>query len=232
MFCARLTDFCSKLSEFLKKSKCLKFKLQIYFVSLFFIVRVSWKRYLTYKIVCDKMKDKVKHKKISWKRILLFFIIATIISSIFRFDVFDLKSQVKELPTWIFVSTTVFLEGSGVLLGAFIAITLLKKKRKTEITLFGTSKSKSLIMAIIPLIILSLMGVKNEFQMNVHLYGFMVIIGTFLYCIFEEYGWRGYLQEELKSLKPWKKYILIGFIWYVWHLSFLTQATLGDNLFF
>jgi len=48
----------------------------------------------------------------------------------------------------------------------------------------------------------------------------------------EEYGWRGYLQEELKELKPWKKYLIIGFIWYLWHLTFLTKASLGDNLFF
>ena len=48
----------------------------------------------------------------------------------------------------------------------------------------------------------------------------------------EEYGWRGYLQEEFKTLKPWKKYLLIGFIWYLWHLTFLTKASIGDNIFF
>ncbi|WP_317167132.1 CPBP family intramembrane glutamic endopeptidase [Winogradskyella wichelsiae] len=57
-------------------------------------------------------------------------------------------------------------------------------------------------------------------------------MGTLLYCIMEEYGWRGYLQEELKTLKPWKKYLLIGTIWYLWHLTFLTKATVGENLFF
>ena len=48
----------------------------------------------------------------------------------------------------------------------------------------------------------------------------------------EEYGWRGYLQEELQFLKPVVKFLLIGFIWYAWHLSFLTKATVVDNLFF
>jgi membrane protease YdiL (CAAX protease family) len=48
----------------------------------------------------------------------------------------------------------------------------------------------------------------------------------------EEYGWRGYLQEELKSFKSWQKYLVIGFMWYVWHLTFLTGATIADNLFF
>lgn len=178
------------------------------------------------------MKDAIEHNKIGWKRILIFFIIATTISNIFRFDIFELKSELERLPAWIFILTTVLLEGSGVIIGAFIAFLLLKKKRKTAMTLFGTSKSKSLIMAIIPIIILTIIGVKNEFELGSHLYGFIAIIGTLIYCIMEEYGWRGYLQEELKTLKAWRKYLIIGFIWYLWHLTFLTTATVGDNLFF
>ena len=48
----------------------------------------------------------------------------------------------------------------------------------------------------------------------------------------EEFGWRGYLQNEFSYLKPIKKYFLIGFIWYLWHLSFLTNTIIKDNLFF
>ena len=178
------------------------------------------------------MTDAIEHNKISWKRILLFFVIATVISNIFRFDIFELKSELEQLPTWVFILITIFLEGSGVIIGALIAIFLLKKHKKTEITLFGTSKSISLLMAIIPITILTLIGVNNEFKLESHFYGFIAIIGTLLYCIMEEYGWRGYLQEELKTLKPWQKYLIIGIIWYLWHLTFLTKATVGDNLFF
>ena len=173
-----------------------------------------------------------EHQKISWKRILIFFIIATAISNIFRFNIFEHKSELEKLPNWIFILSAVLLEGSGVIIGALIAIWFLKKKRKTEMTLFGTSKSKSLIMVIIPIIILTIIGVKNEFDLDSHIYGFIAIVGTLLYCIMEEYGWRGYLQEELKTLKPWQKYLSIGFIWYLWHLTFLKEASIGDNLFF
>jgi len=172
------------------------------------------------------------NQRINWKRIVIFLIIAITISNIFRFDIFELKLQLEKLPTWIFIFTSVLLEGSGVIIGALIIIPFLKKERKTEISLFGTSKSKSLIMAIIPIIILTIIGVKNDFGMDYHIYGFIAAIGTFLYCIMEEYGWRGYLQEELKEFKPWKKYLMIGFIWYLWHLTFLTKASVGDNLFF
>jgi membrane protease YdiL (CAAX protease family) len=172
------------------------------------------------------------NQHINWKRLVIFLIIAITISNIFRFDIFELKSELEKLPTWIFIFTTVLLEGSGVIIGALIIIPFLKKERKTEISLFGTSKSKSLIMATIPIIILTIIGVKNDFGMDYHIYGLIAAFGTFLYCIMEEYGWRGYLQEELKRLKPWKKYLIIGFIWYFWHLTFLTKASVGDNLFF
>lgn len=169
---------------------------------------------------------------INWKRVLLFLLIAITISNIFRFDVFELKSELEKLPTWIYILTSILLEGSGVIIGALIIIPFLKKQRKTEISLFGTSKTKSLLMASIPILVLVVNGVKNDFEMNNHIYGLVASIGTILYCIMEEYGWRGYLQEELKELKPWKKYLIIGFIWYLWHLTFLTKASLGDNLFF
>lgn len=172
------------------------------------------------------------NEHINWKRIILFFLVAIVISNIFRFDVFELKSELEKLPTWIFILTTLLLEGSGVFIGALIAIFFLKKHRKTEITFFGTSKSKSIVMAVIPIILLTIIGVKNQFELNLHLYGFIAIIGTLLYCIMEEYGWRGYLQEELKILKSWQKYLIIGFLWYLWHLTFLTKATVGDNFFF
>ena len=174
----------------------------------------------------------MENNNISWIRVIIFFTVATLISNIFRFDIFEFKTELEKLPSWIFIFTTVLLEGSGVIIGALIIIPFLKKERKTEISLFGTSKSKSLIMATIPIIILTIIGVKNDFGTDYHIYGFIAVIGTFLYCIMEEYGWRGYLQEELKILAPWKKYLIIGFIWYLWHLTFLTKANIGDNLFF
>jgi membrane protease YdiL (CAAX protease family) len=169
---------------------------------------------------------------ISWERIIIFLLISILISNIFRFDIFEIKPELEKLPTWIFILTSVLLEGSGVIIGALIILPLLKKQRKTEISLFGTSKTKSLIMMFIPIALLVIIGVKNDFEMNYHIYGFIAAIGTFLYCIMEEYGWRGYLQEELKRLKSWEKYLIIGFLWYLWHLTFLTKASLGDNLFF
>jgi membrane protease YdiL (CAAX protease family) len=177
------------------------------------------------------MKDKME-KQVSWKRVAIFFVVATLISNVFRFDIFEIRTDLEQLPTWIFILLSVLLEGSGVIAGALIALTLLKKNREIQITFFGTSKPKSIIMAVIPIVILTIIGVDNELDMNPHLYGLIAIIGTLIYCLMEELGWRGYLQEELRDLKPWPKYLIIGFVWYLWHLSFLTKATVVDNLFF
>ena len=98
---------------------------------------------------------------INWKRVILFFVIATLISNTFRFDIFEFKTSLEKLPTWLFILSSVFLEGSGVIIGGLIALTMLKKKRRTQISFFGTSKQKSVIMAVIPIAILTIIGVTN-----------------------------------------------------------------------
>ncbi len=170
--------------------------------------------------------------KIDYKRLLLFLIIAISLSNIFRFDVFKFNQELEKLPTWINLLIAVFLEGSGVFLGAILALQILRKSRPTEIGLFGTQPSKALLMSIIPIILLTIIGVKNEHGLNPHFYGFIAVFGSWLYCILEEYGWRGYLQEEFKGLNPFIRFGLIGFIWYFWHLSFLQNTSISQNLFF
>lgn len=78
------------------------------------------------------MNDEIKQNDISWKRTVLFIVIATAISNIFRFDIFELKPELERLPSWLFILTSVLLEGSGVILGAIIALSLLKKKEKQK----------------------------------------------------------------------------------------------------
>ena len=172
------------------------------------------------------------NERVGWARLIVFFVIAIVVSNLFRFDVFDLKQYLNELPAWLFIFIIVFLDGSGVIIAALLALLMLKRERQTEISFFGTSKRYGLIMAVIPVILLAALGVENEYQMNNHIYGLVAIIATLAYCIMEEYGWRGYLQEELRSIKKWPKYLIIGSLWYVWHLSFLQETSIGDNLFF
>lgn len=64
----------------------------------------------------------------NFKRLFIFLIIAISLSNIFRFDVFGTKQILEKLPNWIYLLCSVILEGSGVFIGALIAIKLLRKK--------------------------------------------------------------------------------------------------------
>lgn len=175
--------------------------------------------------------EQSKHK-ISWIRVLLFFVIATLSSYFFRLDFFHIKPDLKTAFSVRNAFTAIFLEGFGIFLAAVLCIYLLKRKRNSQMSLFGTSRLKSGLISIIPLTIVTLVGIKNSSDINTHWFGFIAITTTLLYCIMEEYGWRGYLQEELKSMRPWYQYVIIGTLWYLWHLHFLEDTTVLSNLIF
>jgi hypothetical protein len=170
-------------------------------------------------------------KGVNLIRLILFYLTAIIVSNIFRFDIFHFQTIIEELPTWtmIFYSP---LQAIGVLVGALIALRLLKKERKLEISAFGTSIKWSIIMSVIPIILLLIIGVSNKQGDNIHYFGLMAGLSTFIYCFFEEIGWRGYLEQELKDLSEFKKVLIIAILWYLWHLSFLRNPNLIQNIMF
>lgn len=171
-------------------------------------------------------------EKISTKRLLLFLIIAFIVSNIFRFNIFHIYEFLKNNFKWSYFILREVLEGSGIFIAGLLGLHFLRKQREVKMSFWGTSQSKSLLMVSVPTILLIVIGVKNEYGINSHVYGLIAVFATFIYCIMEEYGWRGYLQEELQFLRPVIKFLLIGFIWYSWHLIFLMETTLIDNLLF
>lgn len=178
------------------------------------------------------MIKSIGFKEISVKRLLLFVVIAFIGSNIFRFNIFHLYEYLDKNFKWGYQIIREILEGSGIFVAGLLGLYLLRKQRKVNISFLGTSQSKSLLMAAIPSVLLIVIGVQNKYGINSHLYGLIAAFATLIYCIMEEYGWRGYLQAELQFLRPIIKFVLIGFIWYSWHLIFLMETTLSDNLLF
>ena len=164
-------------------------------------------------------------------RISIFYLIGIAISNVFRFDLLNLNDSMENLSVLALILMSP-LEAIGLFIGAFISIYLLKKHRRLNYSIFGTSVKWSLIMLIIPVILLGVLGVNNANGINVHYYGIIGGIGTLIYCFCEEIGWRGYLQDELRSMKEWKRVLLIGFLWYFWHLPFITNQNFMDNLQF
>jgi len=87
-------------------------------------------------------------------------------------------------------------------------------------------------MSTIPVILLLIIGVDNKQGDNAHYFGLIAGLSTFIYCFFEEIGWRGYLEQELKDVSEFKRVLIIASLWYLWHLSFLRNPDLIQNVMF
>jgi hypothetical protein len=164
-------------------------------------------------------------------RLLIFYSIAISLSNVFRFDLFHIREAIDKLPYWVALFFSP-IEAIGVVIGALLAIYLLKKEESVEISMFGTSVKWSIIMSIIPIVLMTVIGIKNSKDADTHFYGFLAAISTFIYCYCEEIGWRGYLEEELKDAAAWKRIVIIAVLWYVWHLTFLQNQDFVANLKF
>ena len=170
--------------------------------------------------------------KINGARILLFYAIAITISNLFRFDLFELNARLGEWSGLGYVVIRNVLEGSGVFLGALCGLYLLKQARQLNITFWGTSQRFVLLMVLVPFVLITVIGLRNRFGVNEHLFGAVATMAVLMYCAMEEYGWRGYLQQELSGLQQLTKYLAIGVLWYLWHLPFLENPSVLANVLF
>lgn len=106
--------------------------------------------------------------------------------------------------------------GPGV--SALLCFLILKKTHRKTISFFGSSKIKSVVFYVVPILALAAVGISGQ-GMNNHL--FPIVFGAigFISILGEELGWRGYLQDALQPLPEWKKYLLIGTMWELWHFT-------------
>ena len=158
----------------------------------------------------------------AWIRIAIYYSIAIALSFLFRLELFDWQGK-WTLPYGLTTLLRSLLEASGPFLGALLVLTIAKKK--SQITLCGTQVIKSSLMIALPILLFTVFGANNNLNLNRHYYGFIIGLSITLYGVMEEYGWRGFLQNELIELKPFQKSIIIGVLWYVWHLTFLSKET-------
>lgn len=169
---------------------------------------------------------------VNWLRVLWFMLLATTVSNIARFNLFGVQTWLEQLPSGLNIFAMVFAEGVGIFLAAIIARRMLAAHRPFPMAFLGQFPHIAVAMAAIAIVLLALVGVENPYHLEPHVYGIIAGAGTLMYCIMEEYGWRGYLQTELCAFTAKLKYVLVGSCWYLWHLTFLTDASLQDNLFF
>ena len=98
--------------------------------------------------------------------------------------------------------------GLGPFVGALVAMAVFK--RKTEYTIAGKSIWKSIATIAVPCLVFSIVG---GLEMGV------LCLLAFAYGLLEEYGWRGFLQYELRKLPMWQYVLVITMMWFLWHLD-------------
>lgn len=171
--------------------------------------------------------------KPNWRRVAVFMLLATALSSVARFDVVSLSTLLPTFGTQVApVLLMALLEGVGIALAAWWGSRMLAKHQRLPYSLLGAEPTLALAMVALTLGLIVCLGLANPYGVEPRLYGALAAGTTLLYCLMEEFGWRGYLQAELAALANGPKYALIGTAWYLWHLSFLTDASWQANLLF
>ena len=162
-------------------------------------------------------------KRINWLSVFIYSILAILISAPFHLNIFHWNEQLNEITN--FEKIKFILEGIGPIVGGFICLFAFKNSHHRVITLFGKKPLLSLLAILTPVLVGAIVGIKMASFSSRHYAGIYVVIYTLFYCFFEEFGWRGFLQDALRPLLNLWKYLIIGSIWYVWHLSFLHSST-------
>ena len=90
-------------------------------------------------------------------------------------------------------------------------------KRRTAYTITGKSVWKSIVTIVIPCLVFGIIGGLDM--------GKLCLL-AFTYGLLEEYGWRGFLQYELRKLPVWQYVLIITVMWFLWHLDLNQRSVL------
>jgi membrane protease YdiL (CAAX protease family) len=160
-------------------------------------------------------KDK---RAISWRVVVTFYLIALAISGPFFYWRTILDWRGFTAPG--FLKSVSYMWGPGI--AGLICYAIFRRSFKKQITIEGFSALKSAMVWIVPFCALAAIGLKTKTGTD-HATP-LSLIGIGLLTIWgEEVGWRWFLQDYLASMRPLKKYLLVGVLWEFWHLRFLSR---------
>ena len=158
------------------------------------------------------MKLNLCYKNIHIGAIATFYIIALLVRLISLLVVNKFPSIETNYALQVSAALTTEL---GPAIGALVV--MLVFKRKTEYTLLGKSAWKSIATIFIPCIVFGIIG---GWDLGV------TCLFAFVYGLLEEYGWRGFLQYELRKLPVWQYVLIITVMWFLWHLDLNLRSVL------
>ena len=163
-----------------------------------------------------------------WIRVFLFYVLALSTS----LPTLGLRGE------WFYEANLNFEWSTGkavlIALGPFLAALLFRSylPSHNRSSLYGGQPARSLFMIALPILLFTLVGVDGFTDQSNHWTGFWLSSILLLYALLEEFGWRGYLEEELLDFPPLTRYVLVGTFWYAWHWTFLhTTNGLSELIF-
>ena len=151
------------------------------------------------------MKLNLSYKNIHIGAIATFYIIALLMRLISLLVVDKFPSIETNYALQV---SAALATGLGPAIGALVAMLIFK--RKTEYTLLGKSAWKSIVTIVIPCIVFGIIG---GWDLG------LTCFWAFAYGLLEEFGWRGFLQYELRKLPVWQYVLIITAMWFLWHLT-------------
>ena len=158
------------------------------------------------------MKQNLSYKNIHIGAIATFYVIALLV----RYISLLVVEKFPSIETSYALQVSAALAtGLGPAIGALMAMLIFK--RKTEYTPFGKSAWKSIATIVIPCIVFGIIG---GWDLG------MACFWAFAYGLLEEFGWRGFLQYELRKLPVWQYVLIITIMWFLWHLDLSQRSVL------
>ncbi len=120
----------------------------------------------------------------------------------------------------------ILLRGVGPALGALAAIKIFSLNN--PMSLKGIYKNAIVPFAVywlLPAILIS-----SVYYFTIGKFPILLMFTVLVYGLLEEIGWRGFLQEQLKSLPKFTSILIIAVLWFAWHLNF--EMTPSNMIFF
>ena len=151
------------------------------------------------------MKLNLSYKNIHIGALAVFYIIALLVRLI-SLQVVDMYPSID--TSFALRASAALATGLGPAIGALVVMFIFK--RKTEYTLLGKSAWKSIVTIVVPCIVFGIIG---GWELG------LTCLVAFAYGLLEEYGWRGFLQYELRNLPVWQYVLIITVMWFLWHLD-------------
>jgi len=120
----------------------------------------------------------------------------------------------------------ILLRGVGPAIGAFAAIKIFSLSNPMSLKgIYKTALIPFVIFWILPAVLIA-----GVYYATLGKFPILLMFTILVYGLLEEIGWRGFLQEQLKSLPKFTSILIIAILWFAWHLNF--EITSSNLLFF